>query len=236
MIRMKKTLTKIKRFLIRNKHLLIVSVAFWVPTVLFLGLTEDVLEKGHLAFDQPSLMFLHSHASSMFDQIFLFITNFGDILAIAIIIVLLLAYVVFRQKSYRNIVLVTVGIGGAAVASVLLKLLFVRPRPELWDQIIIESTYSFPSGHSMTSAAVATVVIILFWKTRFRWIAVIAGVLFAGLIGLSRLYLGVHYPSDVLAGWSVSIAWVTLVSATIARYGNKNLNLSSQKTISKRKR
>jgi undecaprenyl-diphosphatase len=68
----------------------------------------------------------------------------------------------------------------------------------------------------MASAALATALIIIFWKTKYRWLVVAGATLLTFLIGLSRLYLGVHYPSDVLAGWSVSAVWVVLVAVIIS--------------------
>ena len=107
------------------------------------------------------------------------------------------------------------GVGGAALLNMVLKLIFERPRPDLWEQLIIETSFSFPSGHAMASSALAFSVIAIAWNTRFRWYAVGVGVLFMLVIGFSRLYLGVHYPTDVLAGWFVSGAWVLLVALVV---------------------
>jgi membrane-associated phospholipid phosphatase len=81
----------------------------------------------------------------------------------------------------------------------------------LWQQIVIEKGYSFPSGHAMISCALAITIMILCWPTRWRRLAIIGGTIYFILVGISRLYLGVHYPSDVLGGWCVSIAWLYLV-------------------------
>ena len=95
------------------------------------------------------------------------------------------------------------------------KQLFARERPSLWESIAPEATYSFPSGHAMGSMTLAAVLILLAWRTRWRWpVALLTGA-FTVLVGLSRVYLGVHYPSDILAGWAAALAWTVGIYATV---------------------
>ena len=75
-----------------------------------------------------------------------------------------------------------------------------------------ENGYSFHSGHAMASMALSASVIFLLWKTKYRLLAIIIGALYILTIGLTRMYLGEHYPSDILAGWLISLAWVVLVA------------------------
>ena len=77
-----------------------------------------------------------------------------------------------------------------------------RPRPEFWPRFIAETNSSFPSGHSTFSAALATITFLLCMRSRHRGIILLAGVCFALLMGYSRMYLGVHYPTDVWVGWT----------------------------------
>jgi undecaprenyl-diphosphatase len=63
----------------------------------------------------------------------------------------------------------------------------------------------------MLSSALVFSIVFIIWKTRYRWTGIIIGAIFIGLIGLSRVYLGVHYPTDIVAGWSVSLIWVFIV-------------------------
>ena len=106
---------------------------------------------------------------------------------------------------------------GAAAMNVLAKLIVHRARPHFWPSIAPETDYSFPSGHAMISLAVLLAAVLLAWPTRWRWPLLLLGGLFVGLIGLSRLYLGVHYPSDVLAGWAAGGAWGCAVLLTARR-------------------
>jgi undecaprenyl-diphosphatase len=103
----------------------------------------------------------------------------------------------------------TVAVAGAWSINIMAKLLFQRVRPALWQSPVPEHDYSFPSGHAMLSMAIAGSLIILAWPTCLRWPALIGGSIGVLGIGLSRLYLGVHYPSDIIAGWCASLLWVT---------------------------
>lgn len=98
--------------------------------------------------------------------------------------------------------------GGSALLNVAAKLLFARMRPELWESAVHESSYSFPSGHAMGSMTLALGVIVLLWDTRWRLPAVALGLLFALAVAGSRVWLGVHYPSDIMAAWAAAAAWV----------------------------
>ena len=84
----------------------------------------------------------------------------------------------------------------------LLKAWFARPRPQLWTHLVEEGNFSFPSGHSTFSAAVAVMLTVCFRHTPYRRAVLSAGILFALLTGFSRIYLGVHYPSDIWVGWT----------------------------------
>lgn len=78
----------------------------------------------------------------------------------------------------------------------------------LWTWATPAGGYSFPSGHATGSMALTAVFVMLAWPTRGRWWALLGGAVYAIGVGLSRLHLGVHFPSDILAGWAVALAWV----------------------------
>ena len=100
---------------------------------------------------------------------------------------------------------------GAYSMSTLVKLLVHRSRPHLWKVLTPETDFSYPSGHALISITVVTAAIWLAWPTRWRHEVLVAGVCFLILVGLSRLYLGVHYPSDVIGGWLIGAEWVSAV-------------------------
>ena len=120
---------------------------------------------------------------------------------------LIVAVLVWR-KRWREASFVAICFAGSALLNLGSKRFFQRDRPSLWESIAPESTFSFPSGHAMGSMTLAAVAVLLAWRTRWRWPVALAAVAFVLLVGLSRLYLGVHYPSDVVAGWAAGLAWV----------------------------
>jgi undecaprenyl-diphosphatase len=180
----------------------------------FVVIANEVLEGETLGFDEAILMAINGTSSTFWNLFFSAVTHLGGAVGV-IVISGVIATVLFVRKKYKEIVLLAVGVGGAALLNILLKLIFERPRPDLWEQLIIETSFSFPSGHAMASSALAFSVIAIAWNTRFRWYTVGAGTVFMLVIGFSRLYLGVHYPTDVLAGWFVSGAWVLLVALVV---------------------
>lgn len=188
--------------------------------MVFSFLAYEISSSGSLAFDEPLLLFIHGYASSFLNAFFTVVTHLGDSMTMLILAMVLAAYFAYK-KVYEKALLLVVGMGGIVVANTVLKFLFQRDRPTLWQHIVSETNFSFPSGHAMVSAGFAMMLIILFWNTRYRWITVTLATIGMFLVGLSRLYLGVHYPSDILAGWCVSAAWVTLVVASILFFSRK---------------
>jgi undecaprenyl-diphosphatase len=114
-------------------------------------------------------------------------------------------------RHYPAALLVFAATSGGAALSIVLKGVFSRPRPELVPHLSYVATSSFPSGHSMLAAVTYLTLGALLARLVTRWRAKVyfmtVAVLLAGLVGASRVYLGVHYPTDVLAGWSAGLAW-----------------------------
>ncbi len=199
-------------------HLLTAAVArrrallsFFLVVLLPLGavgsLAEDVWEGDGLFFDRPILTALHAHATPTLDAAMLLFSRVGAPIPM-LVFCLVVFGALFRTGRRGDATFFAVAVAGAMALNFGAKLLFGRARPDLWLSIAPEHDYSFPSGHAMGSMAVAVALVTLAWGTRWRWPVLSAGVAFVGLVGLSRLYLGVHYPSDVLTGWLASLAWV----------------------------
>lgn len=81
----------------------------------------------------------------------------------------------------------------------------------------VETTYSFPSGHTMAAMSIAAPLVILAWNTRFRWPTLVVAAIYVVAVGATRVYLGAHFPSDVLAGWCLTVLWVSAV-VMVVRY------------------
>jgi membrane-associated phospholipid phosphatase len=127
--------------------------------------------------------------------------------------VLVLALLV--RRHVREGVFAALAIVGSLLLNVSAKHSFARVRPDLWQSVApAETTYSFPSGHAMGSMTLAMVLVLLCWSVRtpwgwkWRWPVTVLATTFVLLVGLSRVYLGLHYPSDILAGWAAALAWV----------------------------
>lgn len=191
-------------------HFALVALCFWLPVLLFSGLANEVSERKAIGLDQAILNMIHAFNTPLLDKLALFVTQFGSPIFIVPATLALSAALAYRHRIHQARFVIFAA-GGSLVMNLVLKLLFQRERPSLWHTLIAEKSYSFPSGHAMASSALAFTVIALCWSTKWRWLAVAAGSAYFFAVGLTRLYLGVHYPSDVVAGWCVSMIWVLLI-------------------------
>lgn len=191
---------------LRPVALLRLFLGILLPLLVVGFIAEEVLEQERIAFEAPFLLALHAHVTPALDRLALLLTTLGGATVIAPISAVILLFLWLRQRPLA--LFWGVSVAGAAALNLVMKLLFHRPRPELWPRLVQEHDASFPSGHSMYSAALVTALILLAWRTPYRWLALVLGVAFSGAVGLSRLYLGVHYPTDVVCGWLTGLAWV----------------------------
>lgn len=169
-----------------------------------------VLRFGRLPWDGPVLEFWHRHATPTLDKLAILLTivgNTGPMVGLGLLV--WLALLVRRQGRAAWVFFASVG--GSMVLTQVIKPLVARPRPALWASIRPEHTLSFPSGHAMDTAALATALVFLAWGNRQRGWVWGAAPLFSLAVGWARAYLGVHNPSDVLAGWAAAVAWVAAV-------------------------
>ena len=190
----------------RPAQLLRLFLGILLPLIIVGVIAEDVLEKARFAFETPLLLWIHGFATPALDQLALTLNVVGGVTVIAPISAVLLLLLWLRNRHLA--VFWAVSVAGAAAIDFAMKLIFNRTRPELWPRLVQETDASFPSGHSMYSMAFVVAIILMLWRTPFRPLALSLGVLFTLTEGVSRLYLGVHYPTDVLCGWLAGLAWV----------------------------
>jgi len=190
----------------------------WLPAALawatFGTMATLVLSAGRAPFDNPVLLALHRHATPALDGLAVFFTivgNTGPMVAAGVLTAGALAWAGRRRDAW----LFAAGVGGSMLLTQLIKYSVQRPRPALWASLRPEHTFSFPSGHAMDTAALAAALFFITPPARRTWW--LAAPLFALAVGAARMYLGVHYPSDVLAGWSSAVGWVLLVQLVAAR-------------------
>ena len=189
-------------------HLVKLFFGVFIPLLIFGKLVEEVWDDKGFDWDIPLLQFIHSYATPARDAVVVFITRLGSI-RVMLLFTAAIFLILLKLKQQRKALFFLLAAGGAMVINFLAKLFFHRARPTLWMSPAPEDDYSFPSGHAMGTMAVISAIAILTWPTRWRWPMLILGGLFVLTVGLSRVYLGVHFPSDIMAGWSASLAWVT---------------------------
>lgn len=179
-----------------------------VPAALlwFTALASGVAQGMLFPFDRPLLLFLHGYASPVLDHGMAWVSLIGSVWLLAPLS-LLVFLVLLRHDRRRHAVYWLLAMGGAGLLNVLAKHGIKRLRPELWPRAHPESLYSFPSGHAMATMAALLALMVVYRARRAAWPLALAGALYVAAVGLSRLYLGAHFPSDVLAGWSLSFAW-----------------------------
>jgi membrane-associated phospholipid phosphatase len=188
-----------------------------LPLSLFGMVAEEVSEQEKFFIDHYLLIFMYSHASAPLDRMMMFFSWLGSGLWITTVGIAVAAMLVI-QRRWGALLFWSLAVSGAALLNMAAKQIFGRARPELWLSIAPETTLSFPSGHAMQSMALAASVVILCWHGHWRWLTLILGSIFVVLVGISRVYLGVHYPTDILAGWLASLAWVIGLATLFDRH------------------
>ena len=144
------------------------------------------------------------------------VTELGSTAAVSVVAgLVLLAGVVFRRRREGLLGALTIVL--ASIGNTLLKITFARARPDLLDPVVVEHGFSFPSGHSALSMVAYGVVAVLVARSSLpigvrRGIVVVLGAI-VFLVGVSRIWLGVHYPTDVVAGWTAGAVVVVLYAA-----------------------
>ncbi|MCI8445550.1 MAG: phosphatase PAP2 family protein [Bacilli bacterium] len=187
---------------------------------MFLLFAHQIGSKDPLWFDEYIYQALTTIMNERVTNVFKLLTRFGNLEAF-VIIGLITFYLV---HSRRNRLLIVANLGIVFGCNVLLKMAFSRPRP-LDIALIKESGFSFPSGHAMVSVAFyGFLIYLIFQSQQSKWrkigVSIVLGCIIIG-VGISRIYLGVHYASDVIAGASLSLAYVILLTTFARKYDNK---------------
>jgi membrane-associated phospholipid phosphatase/uncharacterized membrane protein YkvA (DUF1232 family) len=194
----------------RRRWWLVLLFGVLAPLALFAVLAEDVAEHEVISWDTSILHFMERHQSDALTTVTRLVTDSGStasivLISLAVAALLLIARLRWHALFVAVAVAVTAGLNGV------MKVAFERPRPDVFPHLVLVRTWSFPSGHSMDSMGLAVALAIVAWPTRWRWPVLVVGLVWAVAVGVSRLYLGVHYPSDVVAGWALALSTVCVV-------------------------
>lgn len=182
--------------------------------IIFLDVLEDVLDNQILNFDNIVYSKIIYFKSDVITNLLKIITFFGS--AIAFISICILSFIFMKNKKIPTYISINLAICG--IFNFILKNVVRRNRP-IGYRLVEESGFSFPSGHSMASMAFYGLIIYFIFKfvknKKIKTCLIIVLSMLITLIGISRIYLGVHYPSDVLAGFMISISYLILYTHII---------------------
>ncbi len=220
-------IARIKTYIHREQRLLIGLLVGAILATGFIRLAGEMAEGETKAFDVAFLKSLrtpgdlaipigpHWLLSAMRD-----LTALGGVTVLALVAVLAVAFLLTRGRI-RQALYTALAAGGGALFGTLLKSLFARPRPEVVPHLVEVTSLSFPSGHSMNSAIIYLTLAVMiarsFEERGARIFVIGVAALLVLTIGFTRLYLGVHYPTDVLAGWTVGAAWALAMGLIATR-------------------
>lgn len=200
----------LNKLLQKKRNILFIKI-FCLILFTFLALAINYFNI-EFVWDKQILTFVHKNNNTFLDNFASFFTNFGGIRYTIFCSFFLSLYLLYRQKKRLFIYLITT-ILSSSIVNFGIKFLFQRPRPSLWESFYpFPSDFSFPSGHAMGSITFALTLLVIFWDSRYLNLFAILALIYVGLIAWTRLYLGVHYPSDIIGGWLLGIAWTTLIT------------------------
>ena len=187
----------------------IVSCLFIIYVVA--QISDEVLEQEAFAFDRIILLWIHSLANPTLDRIMHVITRFNDP-DVVVVVAGFALIAMLAKRCYSEAKIFVIDCAGGVILSYGLKSVFGKVRPDLWESAIEEVSFSYPSGHALGSTVLYGFLAYLF-ATRFRqfsWLIYLIAISLIGAIGFSRLYLGVHWPTDIIGGYGMGFLWLTL--------------------------
>ena len=199
---------------------LLAAFAIIAVALIFLKLASEVTEGETQKFDEKLLLALRKAEDprtpigpAWLKAAALDITALGGPTVLGLVVAAVTGFFLL-QGLYKNALFVFVASVGGWVLNSGLKLLFARPRPDVVPHLREVASLSFPSGHALTSAVVYLTLGALLMRVAkgrlVRWYCLMIAMTATFLVGTSRVYLGVHYPTDVLAGWLIGLAWASI--------------------------
>jgi membrane-associated phospholipid phosphatase len=187
---------------------------------LFGGIAEDVVNNESLTVvDVKIAQWFHVHASAGMTQLMLFITNVHGMVGGSLLALALAAWFYFTRQHYW-LITTLIALPGGMLLNVLLKFVFHRARPTFDNPLLTVPFYSFPSGHTANAALLYGLLACWLWMhrrgARARVAIVVCACLMVALVGISRMYLGVHYLTDVMAATAEACTWLAVCITAIS--------------------
>ncbi len=204
----------------RELPVLIALLLFFTTTFGFVKLSDEVIEGSTQTLDERILLSLRNPddlntpiGPEWLGEVMRDLTALGGATLLMLLTLSIVIYLMLLRRFGAMTFLIAAVLGGVLI-SLALKQAFGRPRPDLVVHLSYTATSSFPSGHSMLSAVTYLTLGALLARIhaarRFKAFFLLTAVLLTVMVGISRVYLGVHWPTDVLGGWAVGAAWATL--------------------------
>lgn len=220
---MKRLIAKLPRLLRVESGVLLTFLILAALALFFLKLASEMMEGETLGFDRAIMLALREAADTAIPAgpawlkaTMLDVTAMGGTSVLTLITLAVAGYL-FVARKHATAGFVLAAVAGGAILGFALKLVFARPRPDLVAHLVAVDTSSFPSGHAMNSAVVYLTLGTLLARTQqglaVRAYLISIAIVLTLLVGISRVYLGVHWPSDVIAGWCVGAGWAMLCGA-----------------------
>ena len=192
---------------------------------LFGAIAEDVVNHDPLTItDARFSAWLHEHSSASLIRFMLVVTNIHSTLGVTAMTLAVCAYLWTRHHRVWVLKLM-LSVFGGMLLNILLKQIFMRARPHFENPLLTLTSYSFPSGHTMMATVFYGTLCLLFvtkvrdWRARGLAVVMSAGLIL--LVGFSRIYLGVHYLSDVLAAIAEGLAWLSFCVIAVEELGRR---------------
>lgn len=181
------------------------------------GTLVEMADDGPILFDVAWLSAMEGLRTDALTRVIRILTDIGGA-PLMVPLSIALFVLAWKRRSRRTAVFIAGALAGSALLNEGFKNLFARPRPSVVERVYEPYGLSFPSGHSQASMAFACTVVLVAWRMKMPRRNYALGVFFLPLIvGWTRTYLGVHYPTDVLGGWALGALWVVLLDAWYVR-------------------
>lgn len=197
-----------------------------LAVIFFVIITLLVLYEGITGFDLNIISVVQGWETPNFTSIMEGFSWLGSTIVVTILAIVNLLFLAFVLNHRKELLLFIAAVGGAALLNSALKYIFQRARPDI-HRLVEEAGYSFPSGHSMAAFALYGVLTYLLWRHvtsgAGRAILIVIGSFLVLSIGMSRIYLGVHYPSDVIGGYLASGVWLGLLIELFQRWAKPSV-------------
>lgn len=197
---------------------------FSVSVILFGAIVLSVIAiEPASTLDATAMAWAHAHAAPWLTNVMLGVTRFGGPSATSVYAFLLAAYFLWRRRFGMALAIAAIVYGGM-VLNVVFKYAFERARPAIENPAISLTTYSFPSGHAAASTIFVGLLCVLAFRSGRgqvdKTLAIVAATIWVGMVCASRVYLGLHYVSDVAAGVTEGVAWLALSTLLLERFGS----------------